>query len=146
MNVKYKHLSLILDAASQFTSDTSRMQSTVPCKNPNKNALIEHFFNTVFSEFYSTPPVCVCVQMCAGQSTYCYPNRCLKSDSYEEHEVKTETTQYPIMQKNKNHFMLLKGERDFMTEFLERNYVDESKGKIVRKPVILYVLFKYFFI
>ncbi|KAG6442948.1 hypothetical protein O3G_MSEX002602 [Manduca sexta] len=34
----------------------------------------------IFNEFHNSPPMCVCVQMCAGQSTYCYPNGCLRRD------------------------------------------------------------------
>lgn len=124
--------SCITDSSSEFANH-SLMKLKTLCESSNKNTLVEHFFNTIFTEFYTSPPVCVCVQMCAGQSTYCYPNGCLKSTSTttsprEERKPKTDPALPLLMKGNKNHFLLVKDEHDFMTDFLEQNYVDEAKG------------------
>lgn len=55
------------------------------CSN-GKTALVEQFFNLVFTEFQKTPPVCVCVQMCPDQLTYCYPNGCYKQSRQKRKE------------------------------------------------------------
>ncbi|CAH0722998.1 unnamed protein product, partial [Brenthis ino] len=48
------------------------------CENPKDTTRVEQFFNLIFTEFHNQPPICVCVQMCLEQATYCYPNGCLR--------------------------------------------------------------------
>ncbi|XP_064076852.1 uncharacterized protein LOC113392722 [Vanessa tameamea] len=59
------------------------------------NALVEQFFNIIFTEFHRTPPVCVCVQMCIESPTYCYPNGCLKNLNRRKTEDTT-TAAHPV--------------------------------------------------
>lgn len=114
---------LFLDTSGQYVS-LNHKQSKSPCESSTKNSLIEHFFNIIFTEFHTTPPVCVCVQMCAGQSTYCYPNGCLKRDDLKRVDSPQAA---PHPQADRKQFMFVADEKnDFMKDFLERNYVHES--------------------
>lgn len=67
------------DSTSQYLTYQQKPDKPFSCENASSNsALVEHFFNLIFSEFLNHPPVCVCVQMCQDHATYCYPNGCLK--------------------------------------------------------------------
>ncbi|XP_060810354.1 uncharacterized protein LOC106141946 isoform X2 [Amyelois transitella] len=84
--MKYKFIWIIYclnnifqSCLSQYPPPTYRKSKSVlnPCEN-NMASLVEHFFSIIFSEFRNPQPVCVCVQMCPNQATYCYPNGCLR--------------------------------------------------------------------
>lgn len=95
------------------------------CESSTKNSLIEHFFNIIFTEFHTTPPVCVCVQMCTGQSTYCYPNGCLKRDDLKRVDSPQAASQ--ARGDRKQYMFVVDEKNDFMKEFLEKSYMDEPK-------------------
>lgn len=74
----YKVL-FLSDSMSQYLTYQHKSDKSNSCEKGSSNtALVEHFFNLIFSEFLNHPPVCVCVQMCPEHPTYCYPNGCLK--------------------------------------------------------------------
>lgn len=87
---------------------------------------MENFFNFIFAEFHNNPPVCICVQMCHGQPTYCYPNGCLKKQEYKK---KDEPPQVSKVQSDKLNSMtfLINDQSNFMTDYLgKKNAIDNK--------------------
>ncbi|KAJ0181464.1 hypothetical protein K1T71_003549 [Dendrolimus kikuchii] len=123
------HVNYVFDTYPQYV--LSRSKQT--CENSSKTALVEHFFNVVFTEFHNTPPVCVCVQMCIGQATYCYPNGCLKRD---DRVKKAALPEVAYQDDNQKPFVVISDQkRDFMDDLLDKNYVDDSKMAKVERPI-----------
>lgn len=115
----------VSDTYSQYhTMGSSRKLSKSACDTSAKSTLVEHFFNIIFTEFHSTPPVCVCVQMCPDQPTYCYPNGCLKrADINRKTEIPLPVNK--ISESTKPIFFV-EEKNDFMNDFLTKNYIDDN--------------------
>uniref|UniRef100_A0A2A4JW44 Uncharacterized protein n=1 Tax=Heliothis virescens TaxID=7102 RepID=A0A2A4JW44_HELVI len=110
---------------SQFLSiGNSRKPSKTTCDPSVKSSLVEHFFNMIFTEFHNTPPVCVCVQMCPEQPTYCYPNGCLRrTEKNKKVDVPLPVTR---ISENTKPIFFIDEKNDFMNDFLTKNYIDDS--------------------
>ncbi|XP_049887809.1 uncharacterized protein LOC126382110 [Pectinophora gossypiella] len=128
---------LVPYARSQYVSFQQSAPSSNICENTSNTSLVEHFFNLIFSEFHNHPPVCVCVQMCAEQPTYCYPNGCYKK---AEARRKAEPVPVPQMQvsqlqtdKTKPMSFLVDDQSGFMENLLTNKYVADNKPD--RKPL-----------
>ncbi|XP_045761507.1 uncharacterized protein LOC123864854 [Maniola jurtina] len=73
----------------QYIAINPKPSTLSPCDNFRSTALIERFFDLIFTEFHNTPPACICVQICYQQPTYCYPNGCLKRTERKKMEETT---------------------------------------------------------
>ncbi|XP_046975479.1 uncharacterized protein LOC124541603 [Vanessa cardui] len=102
------------------------------------NALVEQFFNIIFTEFHRTPPVCVCVQMCIESPTYCYPNGCLKNLNKRKADNITSTAhpvnriQYEGHNSTKSVMFLVDSDKDLIDNILHvprTNLHSEKKEK-----------------
>ncbi|XP_026726540.1 uncharacterized protein LOC113492983 isoform X2 [Trichoplusia ni] len=122
--------------SSQYlTIGTNRKTSKSTCDPTSKSSLVEHFFNIIFTEFHNTPPVCVCVQMCPEQPTYCYPNGCLKrAEKNKKVDVPLPVTR---LSENTKPIFFIDEKNDFMNDFLTKNYIDESKSVAMPVPAVL---------
>ncbi|XP_059049137.1 uncharacterized protein LOC131844306 [Achroia grisella] len=115
----------------QYISMNRKLEShSVSCDN-NKTVLVEHFFNVIFTEFHQTPPICVCVQMCIDQPTYCYPNGCLKkADSKrnvaEDQPINHSLQEETLQSENNKPAMFLVDKRDHMTHYLSEKYMNNN--------------------
>lgn len=118
-----------LDTSSQYItvgSPNNRRPGKSTCDNSSKTALVEHFFNIIFNEFHTAPPVCVCVQMCPDQPTYCYPNGCLKkAESSKKIEVPVPVTRFS---ENTKPIFFLEEKNDFMHDLINKNYMEDNKA------------------
>ncbi|XP_052753810.1 uncharacterized protein LOC113523081 [Galleria mellonella] len=113
---------------SQYISVNRKLVSNaVSCDN-NKTALVEHFFNIIFTEFHQAPPVCVCVQMCIDQPTYCYPNGCLKkADRKNVNNDRSLNQPYQETQiENNRPVMFLVDKYDPKTQYLSEKYMEKN--------------------
>ncbi|KAJ8733659.1 hypothetical protein PYW07_014210 [Mythimna separata] len=101
------------------------------CDTSTKTTLVEHFFNIIFTEFHNTPPVCVCVQMCPDQPTYCYPNGCLKRTESKKTEALMPVTK---ISENTKPIFFIDEKNDFMNDFLTKNYIDDNIPIVAPMP------------
>lgn len=111
----------------------SKLNKSNQC-DPN-NTLVELFFNLIFKEFYHTPPVCVCVQMCMGRPTYCYPNSCLKRPTIVKED--TTTTAHSVNQihydsRNQAKSVMFLVESDLIDNIFEAPTIKSHSGLILR--------------
>ncbi|PZC71109.1 hypothetical protein B5X24_HaOG214066 [Helicoverpa armigera] len=117
--VKYTN-SQFLSMGNNRKLDTAK----TTCDPSAKSSLVEHFFNIIFTEFHATPPVCVCVQMCPEQPTYCYPNGCLRrTEKNKKVEVPLPVTR---ISENTKPIFFIDEKNDFMNDFLTKNYIDDN--------------------
>lgn len=83
------------------------------CENPKDTTRVEQFFNLIFTEFHNQPPICVCVQMCLEQATYCYPNGCLRRPDRKIEGTTTKPVNRILYGTTKSSMFLVDEERDF---------------------------------
>lgn len=118
----------------------SKLNQSNQC-DPN-NTLVELFFNLIFKEFYHTPPVCVCVQMCMGRPTYCYPNSCLKRPTIVKED--TTTTAHSVNQihydsRNQAKSVMFLVESDLIDNIFEAPTIKSHSGWILRNFTINFI-------
>ncbi|KAH9628860.1 hypothetical protein HF086_001095 [Spodoptera exigua] len=122
-----KFFYFLTDTSSQFvTIGSNKKTGKTACDPSVKSSLVEHFFNIIFTEFHNTPPVCVCVQMCPEQPTYCYPNGCLRRTPNEKNKKLDIPLPVTRINENTKSIFFIDEKNDFMNEFLSKNYLDDA--------------------
>lgn len=121
------------DAVSQYAPYQPKSKPNI-CDNSSNTARVELFFNLIFSEFHINAPVCVCVQMCIDQPTYCYPNGCLKKTQIK---IKTDDSQLAshvtsVDEKQKPPTFLINDQSNYMKDYLDRNSESNFKAGTVK--------------
>ncbi|XP_034841002.1 uncharacterized protein [Maniola hyperantus] len=107
------------------------------CDSLSSTALIERFFDLIFTEFHNTPPACVCIQICYQHPTYCYPNGCLKKTERKKMEETTfmmnpvPKVSYESTRKAATFGM---DDRDIVNDLLERPDILTAYGDTTEKP------------
>ncbi|XP_063828415.1 uncharacterized protein LOC135077796 [Ostrinia nubilalis] len=124
-----------LASSGQFIPAMRKTNKSSSCDGTSKTALVEHFFNVIFTEFHNNPPVCVCVQMCNDQPTYCYPNGCLKKVDNKKKTPEENRPAAPVNVQNddiaKTMFLV---ENDF-SRLLNENYENNKNAQTERSSV-----------
>lgn len=131
---------LLISASNTQFPPVNKKTKPNACDDANKTALVEHFFNVIFNEFHSTPPVCVCVQMCANTPTYCYPNGCLKKvdnkkKSSEESRPAPVTN---IQNMDTINTMFLIDEKNDFAHYLNENVEGGKNGRFLDEIVYIF--------
>ncbi|XP_052747514.1 uncharacterized protein LOC112054695 [Bicyclus anynana] len=123
---------------SQYVSINTKSSKLNPCDNLSSTSYVERFFDLIFVEFHNTPPACVCIQMCADQATYCYPNGCLRRPERRVEDTKClgETVRRVNVEVTTKSATFAVEHKDVVDDFMEAPALSTSYRETRNRPKI----------